>query len=258
MNYALILAGGVGSRMGAGMPKQFLEVCGKPVLVYTLEAFSAHPEIDAIFIVCIQAWQEELKKCLARFHVEKVAGVLPQGGDRRESSYIGVKAVFSASASPETDLVLIHDAARPLVTGDMISRNIADARRFGACETVCPMTDTVLESGADGFAETVEAIVPRGRLARVQTPQSFRLTEIMAAHEFYREALRRTKKAAFPAGRETEPLPEITDDAGLMLYYGKRVYLTEGSSLNIKLTGKEDVALFEAIVKARQEGSAGR
>ena len=238
MNYALVLAGGVGSRMGAGIPKQFIEVDGKPIMIHTLEAFSLHPEIDGIFIVCIQEWREELLDCLTRFHVKKVLDVLPQGSDRRESSYIGVKAVFSYSKSPENDIVLIHDAARPLVTEEIISRNIADARRFGACETVCKMTDTVIRS-EDGFAGNIEAIVPRENLSRVQTPQSFCLADIMAAHEFYREKL------------GAEALPEITDDAGLMLYYGKKVWLTEGSSLNIKLTGKEDIAFFEAIVRRR-------
>lgn len=242
MNYALVLAGGVGSRMGADIPKQFIEVDGKPIMIHTLEAFSCHPEIDGIFIVCIREWQEELQACLSRFHVEKVIGILPQGQDRRESSYIGVQAVFSYSKDPANDIVLIHDAARPLVTAEIICQNIADAKRFGACETVCKMTDTVIRS-EDGFAWNIGAIVPRGDLSRVQTPQSFRLADIMDAHGFYREKL-------LQAGADS--VPEITDDAGLMLYRGKKVWLTEGSCLNIKITGKEDIAFFEAIVKNRK------
>ncbi len=239
MNYALVLAGGVGSRMGADIPKQFIEVGGKPIIVYSLEAFSTHSEIDGIFVVCIEEWQERLKEDIKRFSVEKILGVLPQGRDRRESSYIGVNAVWDYVLCEEKEssdtVVLIHDAARPLVTRDIISRNIADAKKYGGCETVCSMNDTVVKS-IDGMAHGITDIVPRKELFRVQTPQSFVLKEIKAAHDAY-------GKIAEKSGA-----PEITDDAGLMLYVGKSVKLTEGSGLNIKVTSKDDLVLAEAVL----------
>ena len=240
MNFALVLAGGVGSRMGADKPKQFIEAGGKPIIVYSLEAFSKHPEIDGVFVVCIEEWQEELSGMIKKFGVEKILGIYPQGNDRRRSSFIGVNAVAeyikAQGQGVGEQVVLIHDAARPLVTADIISRNIIDAKEFGACETVCKMADTVVKSD-DGFTYAPEDIVPRGNLSRVQTPQSFILSEILNAHKNYEEAL----------SSSPESVPEITDDAGLMLFCGKRVKLTQGSGLNIKLTTKEDIEFFKAV-----------
>ena len=128
MNFALVLAGGVGSRMGADKPKQFIEAGGKPIIIYSLEAFSKHPEIDGVFVVCIEEWQEELSHMIKKFGVEKILGIYPQGNDRRRSSFIGVNAVAeyikAHGQSSAEQVVLIHDAARPLVTADIISRNI--------------------------------------------------------------------------------------------------------------------------------------
>jgi 2-C-methyl-D-erythritol 4-phosphate cytidylyltransferase len=243
MNFALVLAGGVGSRMGADMPKQFIEVNGKPIIIYSLEAFSKHSEIDGIFVVCIEDWQKELLKMIKDFGVEKVLGVFSQGKDRRESSLIGVNAVSSYLTEKGEQLsehtVLIHDAARPLVTAEIISRNIWDAKRYGACETVCKMADTVIKSD-DGFTYSPSDIVPRGNLSRVQTPQSFIVSEIAEAHKHYEEAMRVSP----------DSVPEITDDAGLMLFCKKPVKLTEGSSLNIKLTTKEDIDFFAAMTRS--------
>lgn len=241
MNYALVLAGGIGRRMGAGIPKQFIEINGKPIIIYSLEVLTGHPEIDGVFVVCIESWREQLLANIKKFNIPKVIDVLPQGNSRRESSYIGVKAVAKHSLNPEGDIVLIHDAARPMLTADIISRNISDAEKYGGCETVCSMNDTVIRSQGE-FTESISDIVPRNELARVQTPQSFKVAGIFAAHEYYRKAL--------DAGRD---VPDITDDAGLMLFCGRKVKLTEGSSLNIKLTAKEDIAFFKAVINSQGE-----
>ncbi len=249
MNYALILAGGVGSRMGADVPKQFIEVGGKPIIIHSLERFAAHSDIDSIFVVCIEEWQPLLEKQIAEFGLSKVTKILPQGRDRRESSYIGIKAIAEDAeirgASLKDSVVLIHDAARPLVTAEIISENIADAKRYGACETVCKMADTVIKS-EDGFTRAITDIVPRESLFRVQTPQSFTLDVILSAHENYIKILAECEQLGDNA-------PEITDDAGLVLLLGKEVKLTDGSSLNIKLTTREDIDFFAAVTLKNNE-----
>ena len=144
MNIALILAGGQGARMGSKLPKQFLLLEGKPVIIRSIEAFERHPDIGAICVVCGEPWSGRLKYQIEQAGFRKVCAVIPGGATRRESSFLGLEYLTRHYAG--TDIVLIHDAARPLVTQRIISDNIACAARHQACTTVIPAQDTLLES----------------------------------------------------------------------------------------------------------------
>ena len=231
MNFAICLAGGTGSRMGAKKPKQFLTAGGKPIIVHTLSVFEECAQIDGIVVVCVPDWCEYCRKLLEKYGFTKVISVVPGGETRAESSAAGVAEVEAflevrgvTGEKRKRHTVLIHDAARPFITGKIVRDNIKAAKKESACETVIPVTDTVV-AGADGFAEK---IVPRQGLFRAQTPQSFRLDVISDAFAKY----------------DPERDGQVTDDAEVVLRAGGKVVFVEGSVKNVKITSPEDLDLF--------------
>jgi len=221
MNIAIVLAGGIGKRMGGDIPKQFLLLEDKPVLINTLEKFSSCDKIDGILVICVKDWIPYCEELIKKFNVPKVFGVFEGGETRRNSSYNGCLKALEFSKGDKDSIVLIHDAARPFVSEEIILNNIQSAEINGACETVISVNDTVLRAKNGKALE----IVPRDELFRVQTPQSFKLSVILSAHESYVK----------------NPTCEITDDAGLILAAGGDVALVNGSGKNIKITTKEDM-----------------
>lgn len=234
MNIAVVLAGGQGLRMGNALPKQFIPVEDKPLLIHTLEAFERHPLIDQICVVCLPDWQETLQKELKRWGLRKVAWLVGGGATRRESSWIAVE-LLSQTGSPE-DVILLHDGARPLVSERIISENIACAKQFGACETVIPSQDTVVIS-EDG--QWISSLPERRTIYQVQTPQSFLLQEIYDAHRQYQDCA---------VQMET---PDITDDAGLLLFAGRKVAFVPGEKQNLKVTTQEDLLFVQTALLGR-------
>ena len=169
MNVALVFAGGSGQRMrNSAKPKQFLELYGKPIIIYTLEVFEKHPEIDTVVVPCIAGWEDYLQKLLGKFGITKVSKILTGGKDTQESKMIALR--YLQGICQEDDIVLLHDAVRPLVTEKMITDNIASVREFGNCITAVPFTETAITSddgkeivdipGYDSYIkkETVEAL----------------------------------------------------------------------------------------------------
>jgi len=240
MNVALVLAAGRGSRMGAERPKQFLSAGGKPVLAHTLELFQKHPEIDRIVVVCGENHIKKVLELAGRHAFTKLTDVIKGGETRRESSARGVE-FLRAAGLPEDTVVLIHDGARPCVSAEVISENIRLAAEQGACVTAMPVTDTVLEISGGKYVENVP---DRRNLWAAQTPQSFRLGVIHAAHKHYEELL-----AAAEAGGEAAP--EITDDSGLALLSGAKVALCRAGSDNFKLTDRKDLEYFRTLLRRR-------
>ncbi|MBO4362982.1 MAG: 2-C-methyl-D-erythritol 4-phosphate cytidylyltransferase [Clostridia bacterium] len=231
MNFAICLAGGTGSRMGAKKPKQFLTAGGKPIIVHTLSVFEECAQIDGIVVVCVPDWCEYCRKLLEKYGFTKVISVVPGGETRAESSAAGVAEVEAflevrgvTGEKRKRHTVLIHDAARPFITGKIVRDNIKAAKKEGACETVIPVTDTVV-AGTDGFADK---IVPRQGLFRAQTPQSFRLDVISDAFAKY----------------DPERDGQVTDDAEIVLRAGGKVVFVEGSVKNVKITSPEDLDFF--------------
>lgn len=231
MNIALIVAAGNGSRMeSADRPKQFLLIKEKPLMLYSVKAFQVHDSIDAIVIVTNSQFIEQVKQWCKDYQLDKVRLVVPGGYTRQESVYLGLQAVKSISLDLNNDIVLIHDSARPLIDKAIISANISACSIYGATCTAIKVKDTIARSSN---AQTIYEVANREELYQCQTPQSFKLSLILAAHE-------QSKNNA---------LNTATDDAQLVLALNKEVYFVEGSSLNFKITTDSDLAILNALLK---------
>lgn len=234
MNIAIIFAGGTGQRMqSSSVPKQFLEYAGKPILVYTLEQFQHHPEIDGIVVVMLPDWIDYTRKLIDKYELNKVAAVISGGETGFLSRYNGV--VKAAELYPENSVLLIHDGVRPLIDADTISRNIASVKQFGSAITVAPAIETIAVKGEKG---EVGKIIDRSLCQMARAPQSFLLKDLADAH-------RRAKD---------ENLTDIIDTAFLMQHYGYTLKTVEGKPDNIKITTPIDFYLFGAYLEARKNG----
>ncbi len=231
MNIALLIAGGSGMRMGQDIPKQFLTVNEKPVIAYTLEAFQKHPRIDEIAVVCIEGWEQILWAYAKQFNITKLKNVFVGGDNGQSSIRNGIYGL--AKEHSKDDIVLIHDAIRPMVSEDIISDCLVKTEQFGNAISVIPCAEAMLET-KDG--ESSESSYPRNELKRTQTPQGFRLGEIENLH-----------KEALEKG-----ITNSVASCTLMVELGKRVYFSMGSEKNIKLTTVEDIDIFKALLAARR------
>ena len=178
-NIALIIAGGVGARMGQDIPKQFINVHDKPVIIYTLEAFQKHPQIDAIEVVCLDGWHDVLRAYAKQFGISKLENVVSGGKNGQDSIRNGLYDIAERYKNDD-DVVLIHDAIRPMVSADVITDNIRVCRQYGNAITVVPCTAAMLKT-YDALS-TVEQ-VPRDNLKITQTPQAFFFKDICDAHK---------------------------------------------------------------------------
>lgn len=230
-NIGLLIAGGSGNRMHQDIPKQFLSVNERPVIVYTLEAFENHPEIDAIAVVCIEGWEQALWSYAKQFRISKLKYVIPGGENGQDSIRNGVMEL-EKHYSPD-DIVLIHDAIRPMVSAEIISDNIRVATKFGNAVTVIPCAEAMIQT-EDGAVSV--GSYPRNRLKRTQTPQAFHIGQICDLH-----------RRALEAG-VTNSVASCT----LMIEMGEQVYFSAGSEKNIKLTTVEDLDIFKALLAAKR------
>lgn len=230
-NVALIIAGGSGQRMGQDIPKQFLTVNEKPVIVYTLEAFQKHAEIDSIAVVCVEGWERVLDAYAKQFNITKLELVVTGGKNGQDSIRNGLFAL--EEKYEKGDIVLIHDGIRPMVSSEIISDCIVKTRKYGNAITCIPCAEAMLE--------TEDSIVsigtyPRDKLKRTQTPQGFLLGEICQLH---RDALK-------------VGITNSVASCTLMIEMGKQVYFSVGSEKNIKLTTVEDIDIFKALLAAHR------
>ena len=230
-NIALLIAGGSGNRMHQDIPKQFITVNERPVIVYTLEAFERHPEIDTIAVVCISGWDQVLRAYARQFNISKLRYVVPGGKTGQDSIRNGVFELEKHFA-PE-DLVLIHDAIRPMVSAEIISDCIRVAQQYGNAVSVIPCAEAMLETD-DG--STSSGSYPRDRLKRTQTPQAFHIGQICQLH-----------RRALEAG-----ITNSVASCTLMIELGEKVYFSAGSEKNIKLTTLEDIDIFKALLAAKR------
>lgn len=230
-NIGLIIAGGAGHRMLQDIPKQFITVNEKPVIVYTLEAFEKHPEIEAIAVVCIEGWEQVLWAYAKQFNITKLQCIVPGGKNGQDSIRNGIYEL--EKHFDKDDVVLIHDAIRPMVSAEIISDNIRVAREYGNAITAIPCAEAMMQT-EDGVLST--GSYPRDRLKRAQTPQAFRIGKICDLH-------RRALKAGI-----TNSVASCT----LMIEMGEQVYFSAGSEKNIKLTTIEDIEIFKALLAAKR------
>ncbi len=230
MNIALILAAGVGSRMGnTDKPKQFLPIYGKPLMVHTVEAFEINDEVDAIVISTNEEYIDDVKVMCKQYDLSKVKLVVAGGDTRQKSVYNGIKGTIEVGAKDD-DIIIIHDSARPLISQKIISENIRVCKEFGAVDTVIPASDTIVRSLDK---EKISDIPARKELYQGQTPQTFKLSIIKQAHES-------------SLGKD---LANITDDAKLVLLHGVDVHLVEGDKMNFKITTFDDLMMLKALLK---------
>lgn len=230
MNIAMIIAGGIGARTHQDIPKQFINVHDKPVIVYTLEAFQKHPNIDAIEVVCLEGWHDIVKAYARQFGITKLENVV-NGGETGQDSIRNGLYDIATRYHDDNDIVVIHDAIRPMVSADIISDNIRVCREYGNATAVIPCTSVMLKTDD---ALVSEDQIPRDNLKITQTPQSYFINELIEVHK---EAVKRDLE------------PSISSCA-LYVEMGKKVYLSIGSEKNIKITTSEDIEIFAALAQA--------
>ncbi|SEH74999.1 2-C-methyl-D-erythritol 4-phosphate cytidylyltransferase [Ruminococcus flavefaciens] len=232
MNIAIIFAGGTGQRMNTKTkPKQFLELHGKPILVYTVEQFQNHDKVDKIVLVMLESWIDYCEKLVSRYQLDKVAAIVPGGKTGQESIYNGLAKAYELFGGNNT--VLIHDGVRPLISSETISDDIECAEKNGNAITVSPAIETITMEAEDG---SIGEIVDRSKCRVAKAPQCFKLEDIVAAH----------KKA------QEENRSDFIDSASLMKYYGHKLFPVEGGPENIKITTPSDFYIFRAITDAKE------
>ena len=234
-NIAVIFAGGSGVRMNTrSKPKQFLELRGKPIIIYTLELFDNHPLIDGIVVVCLESWIPFLKKMLKKFEINKVVKIVSGGDSGQDSIYRGLCAVedYCKDKGEENAVVLIHDWVRPLIVDETITRNIEKVHEKGSAITVVPAIETFVIQKEEG-----QMVIPdRSSCLLARAPQSFYLKDILSIH------------------RKNKENGNITfiDSCSMMSYFGYKMATIEGPMENIKITTPTDYFIFRAMVEVHE------
>lgn len=223
-NYAIITAGGVGKRMGAGFPKQFLEIGGKSILFHCLDRYHAASKIDKIILTTPPDYVDELEEKVLQAKYNKVERVVAGGEKRQDSVWNGINAI-----SAGCEVVAIQDGVRPFIKPEVINRSVDMARKSGACIVAAPITDTIKQVAGD---KMIEKTIDRSQLYGAQTPQTFRF-------ELIKKVMGDAMSEKFYG----------TDEASLFEHFGLPVEIVLGDRFNIKITQPEDMILAEAIAK---------
>ena len=233
MNVALLTAAGSGSRMGQDIPKQFIHVENKPLIIHTLEAFQRHPGIDAIIVVTLASWMEVLKAYAKQFNITKLRWIVPGGETGQESIKKGLDCLRN-ELDDET-VIMIHDGNRCYVSDEIISNSLATFAQYGDAVAAIPCVEAVFRSNNDGRSSTIS--IPREQLFRTQTPHTYKLSDLLWALE---EA-------------EKKGIKGTAASCMLMKELGKETYFSKGSEENIKITTLDDLRIFKALLHTRQD-----
>ncbi|MCD8022859.1 MAG: 2-C-methyl-D-erythritol 4-phosphate cytidylyltransferase [Lachnospiraceae bacterium] len=237
MNIAIIFAGGSGVRMGAGIPKQFLEINGKPILIHTMQLFQEHDEIDQIYLAMSKDYMDYAEALAEDYHIDKLQAVIQGGETAQDSIYNALKR--AAQDNPGDSIVLIHDGVRPCVAYDVISENIESVKKYGSAITATNCYETILVS-RDG--RKVDDVPLRSESYAAQAPQSFYLKDILEAHERIR-------------ARESR-YEGMVDACTIYRALGRQPHIVPGNRGNIKVTTPEDVYMFRALLQYRENERA--
>lgn len=232
MNIALVFAGGTGQRMKhSAKPKQFLELYGKPIIIYTLEVFENNNNIDKIVIPCVAGWEDYLAKLVEKFKITKVDKILTGGKNTHESK---MKALnYLKEVCKDDDIIMLHDAVRPLITEKMINDNLQSVKEFGNGIAAVPFTETGIISEDKEYTEKT---IIRNTLYIAKAPQSFYFKDVYEAH----------------LAGESMPYTITIDTCSLMTELGKQLHLVPCDTTNIKVTTPEDYYIFKALVDLRE------
>ena len=234
MNIALIIAGGSGNRMGQDIPKQFMHIGDCPVIIQTLKAFEQHPDIQEIAVVCLEGWETVLRAYTNQFKITKLKHIFKGGKNGQDSIRNGVYGLLENGAD-RNDIVLIHDAVRPLISQQIISSNLAICKKHGNAITAIKCTEAILESDDHKSSRTS---IPRDLLWRTQTPQTFYLGELADAHK---EALEKGITAS------------VSSCTMMIELGGRTLYMAPGEERNLKLTNTEDIELYKSLLFSSKE-----
>ncbi len=232
MTYGVILAGGIGSRMGGDKPKQYLTVKDKPIIIYTIEKFLVVPEFEKVIVLCPKQWVEHTKNLIEK-HIapakDRVA-VIEGGSTRNETIMNAVKLIESEGNLNEDTIIVTHDSVRPFVTHRIIEENIKAAEEFGACDTVVPATDTIVEAIDNA---TISNIPDRSKMYQGQTPQSFKALKLKNMYESLTD----------------EEKDILTDAAKIFVIKGEKVALVQGETFNMKITYPYDLRVAKSLLE---------
>ena len=236
MVYGVILAGGVGSRMGGEKPKQYLNLKGKPIIVYTIEKFFTCPQFEKVIVLCPAQWVEHTRNLIAKHLApagERIAVI--EGGETRNETIMNAVKFIEAEGNLNDDTVIVtHDSVRPFVTHRIIEENIAACEKFDACDTVIPATDTIVESQN---GEIISSIPDRSHMYQGQTPQSFKATKLKALYE----------------SLSAEEKDILTDACKIFVLNGEEVALVDGETFNIKITYPYDLRIAKSLLEDEEE-----
>ena len=234
MTTAIIIAGGSGTRMGQDIPKQFINVYDKPVLIYTLEGFQKHPMIDQIEVVCLDGWQDVVKAYAKQFNIDKLKWIVPGGKTSQESIRNGVFNLENETDAE--DIIIIHDGIRPLVDESVLTDVILKAKEYGNAVSSQPYNEQIFI--VDDEVSTTRYI-PRESLRRVSTPQAYKFALLDSKyHEAFDKGI-----GIFGSHYANTMMVEL----------GVRLYFAAGSDKNVKLTTKDDLEMFKAYLRSDKE-----
>lgn len=236
MNIAIIIAGGSGHRMGQDIPKQFINVYDKPILIYTLEGFQKHPMVDAIEVVCIEGWDHVVLAYAKQFGITKLKWITKGGNSGQESIRNGVYNLEDKAS--EDDIIIIHDGIRPLIEPEVLTDVISKAQTLGNAVTSMPYNEQIFVVSKDDETTTTQ-FIPRETLRRVATPQAYRFGLL---NQKYHEAFE--KEIGIYGSHYTNTM---------MVELGVRLNFAAGSDKNIKLTTKDDLELFKGYLAKEKE-----
>lgn len=231
-NIGIIIAGGVGSRMGFSIPKQFALVDEKPIIIYTLEAFERHPNIDGIVVVCIEGWHDILRSYCKQYNINKVVSIVNGGSCGQESIKCGLDEANRLYGGD--CVVLVHDANRPMISESVISDNIITCNKYGNATAVVPCTTVVVKKTTSEYSSE---IIDRDSVYLTQTPHSFILKDLLDAHKEAKE----------------KGILNTVASCSLYVELGRKVYYSIGSEINIKLTRPDDIEIFKALLANRKK-----
>lgn len=232
MVYGVILAGGIGSRMGGDKPKQYLTVKGKPIIIYTIEKFFAVPQLEKIIVLCPKQWVEHTKNLIEKHiapAVDRIAVI--EGGETRNETIMNAIDFIEKEGNLDDDTIIVtHDSVRPFVTNRIIEENIEFAREYGACDTVVPATDTIVEAQDN---KIISSIPDRSKMYQGQTPQSFKALKLKNMYNALTE----------------EEKNILTDAAKIFVIKGERVALVQGETYNMKITYPYDLRVAKSLLE---------
>ena len=232
MNIVLLTAGGTGTRMHQDIPKQFIHIKNKPILIYTLEAFQYHPSIDAIIVVGLEKWIDIIWAYARQYNITKLKWVVSGGNSGQESIKNGLQEIYKHCSS--NDVVMVHDGNRPMVSQEIISDSLAKQKEYGSAVAVVPCVEVVFKS-EDRISTVIN--IPRDQLLRSQTPHTYTLEKLMWAH---REA-------------ELRGINDAVASCDLMCRLGEKVNFSKGSERNLKITTLDDIEIFTSLLNYRKE-----